>query len=169
VKRYPRSPHAGVFSEIESGGLIDRAGVRFRSRYTFRTDHILVHWQITRSRTDALTAEALLPSWGTATLSAVLSTGAPVKLAGGASVQLAAVRFFFIDGEEAGYVVVPHGFPPNATAHVISPGEQSSNPRPGPSISVRLATGAQWRDVSLKVAMAPARTVEEAAALAARI
>ncbi len=79
------------------------------------------------------------------------------------------MRFFFIDGEEGGYVVVPRIFPPAATAHVLSPGEQSSNPRPGPSISVRLATGAQWRDVSLRVSMAPARTAEEAAALAARI
>ena len=35
VKRYPRSPHAGRFDTIETGGLVDRAGVRFRSRYVF--------------------------------------------------------------------------------------------------------------------------------------
>jgi len=169
VKRYPRSPHAGVFDQIETGGLTDRAGVRFRSRYTFATDHIHVNWQITRSRTDALTAEALLPSWGNATLNAVLRTGAVVKLAGGGSVRLVDVRYFFIDGEEGGYVVLPRVFPPSATAHVVSPKEQSSNPRPGPSISVRIATGAQWRDVTLKVTMAPARTAEEAAAIVTRI
>ena len=50
VKRYPRSPHAGRFDMIETGGLVDRAGVRFRSRYVFTTDRIQVHWQITRSR-----------------------------------------------------------------------------------------------------------------------
>ena len=169
VRRYPRSPHAGVFTEVESGGLVDRAGVRFRSRYLFKADHIHVHWQITRSRTDALTAEALLPSWGEAALHAVLHTGADVMLAGSASVGLAAVRHFFVDGAEGGYVVVPRVFPPAATAHVIAPSAQSSNPRPGPSLSLRLATGAHWRDVSLRVAIAPARTAAEAAALAGRI
>ena len=51
----------------------------------------------------------------------------------------------------------------------IKPSEQSSNPRPGPSVAVRFATGAQWRDVSLRIAMAPARNGEEAAALAPRL
>jgi hypothetical protein len=169
VKRYPSSPHAGVFDTIETGGLIDRAGVRFRSRYVFATDHMHVSWQITRSRTDSLTAEATLPSWGDATLNAVLQTGAVVKLEGNGSVRLADVRYFFIDGEEGGYVVVPRLFPPTATAHVISPSKQSSNPRPGPSLTMRFATGAQWRDVALKVTMAPARTAEEAASIVARL
>jgi hypothetical protein len=169
VKRYPRSPHAGRFDTIETGGLVDRAGVRFRSRYVFRTADIQVHWQITRTRTDALNAEATLPSWGEATLNAVMRSGEVVKLAGAAFVQLSAVRYFFIDGAEGGYVVVPRTFLPTATAHVIKPSEQSSNPRPGPSISVRMATGAQWRDVSLRIVMAPARTAEEAAAVAARL
>ena len=40
---------------------------------------------------------------------------------------------------------------------------------PGPSVSVRFASGTQWRDVSLRIAMAPARTGEEAAALAPRL
>jgi hypothetical protein len=92
-----------------------------------------------------------------------------VQLAGRASVQLAAVRYFFIDGAEGGYVVVPRVIPPAATAHVIVPSAQSSNPRPGPSLSVRIASGAQWRDVSLRVTMAPARTAAEAATVAARI
>jgi len=78
-------------------------------------------------------------------------------------------RYFFIDGADGGYVVVPRSFLPTATAHVIKPSAQSSNPRPGPSISVRMATGAQWRDVTLRIVMAPARSAEEAAAVAARL
>jgi hypothetical protein len=169
VKRYPRSPHAGRFETIETGGLVDRAGVRFRSRYVFATDHIHVAWQITRSRGDALTAEALLPSWGDGVLNAVLRSGEVVKLAGAAFVPLSAVRYFFIDGSEGGYVVVPRSFLPTATAHVVKPSDQSSNPRPGPSLSVRMAAGTQWRDVSLRITMAPARNGEEAAALAPRL
>ena len=143
--------------------------MRFRSRYVFTTDQIHVHWQITRTRTDALTAEATLPSWGDGVLNAVLRSGQVVKLAGTAFVRLSDVRYFFIDGSEGGYVVVPRGFPPTATAHVIKPSDQSSNPRSGPSVSVRFASGTQWRDVSLRIAMAPARTGEEAAALAPRL
>jgi hypothetical protein len=170
VRRYPRSPHAGPFETIETGGLTDRAGVRFRSRYVFATDHIHVTWQITRSRTDVLTAEALMPSWGEeAKLSAVLHTGEVVRFAGTLSVELAAVRYFFINGAESGYVVVPRTIPRGATAHALFPAAQSSNPRPGPSISIRMASGAQWRDVSLRIVMAPARTAEEAAAVAPRL
>ena len=170
VKRYPRSPHAGRFDTIETGGLTDRAGVRFRSRYVFATDHIQIHWQITRTRTDTLTAEATLPSWGEeASLYAVMRAGNVVKLSGNAFVPLPDVRYFFIDGAEGGYAVVPRSFLPTATAHAIRPSKQSSNPRPGPSISVRMATGAQWRDVSLRIVMAPARTADEAAAVAARL
>ena len=151
------------------GGLVDRAGVRFRSRYVFMTDQIHVHWQITRTRTDALTAEATLPSWGDGVLNAILRSGQVVKLAGTAFVRLSDVRYFFIDGSESGYVVVPRAFPPTATAHVIKPSDQSSNPRSGPSVSLRFANGTQWRDVSVRIAMAPARNGDEAAALAPRL
>ena len=85
------------------------------------------------------------------------------------SSRLRRVRYFFIDGGEGGYVVVPRSFPPTATCPRVQPSEQSSNPRPGPSLSVRMATGAQWRDLSLRVVMAPARTAEEAAAVAGRL
>jgi hypothetical protein len=169
VRRYPRSPHAGRFETIETGGLVDRAGVRFRSRYVFATDHIHVHWQITRTRTDALTAEATLPTWGQATLNAIMRSGETVRLAGTAHVDLAAVRYFFLDGSEGGYVVVPRSFLPTATAHVIAPSAQNSNPRPGPSISVRMAAGVHWRDVSLRIVMAPAQSADEAAAVAQRL
>jgi hypothetical protein len=168
-KRYPGSPHAGPFTQIETGGLAGQNGVRFRSRYLFDTDHIHVAWQVTRTRAGALSAEAMLPSWGEVTLNAVLYSGATLKLAEPASVRLSDVRYFFLDGSEGGYVVVPRSFPPDATVHVLTPSPQNSNPRPGPSISLRIATGAQWRDVSLKVVMAPARTAEEARALANRL
>jgi hypothetical protein len=169
VKRYPSSPHAGTFDTIETGGLTDREGIRFRSRYVFSADHIHVHWQMTRSRGDALSAEVTWPSWGDGVLNAILRSGQIVKLARTASVRLSDVRYFFIDGSEGGYVLVPRTFPPTATAHVIKPSDQSSNPRSGPSVSVRLATGTHWRDVAMRVVMAPARNGEEAAALAPRL
>lgn len=98
-----------------------------------------------------------------------MRAGNVVKLSGAAFVPLPDVRYFFIDGEESGYVVVPRSFLPTATAHVLRPSKQNSNPRPGPSIAVRIATGARWRDVSLRIVMAPARSAEEAAAVAPRL
>jgi hypothetical protein len=166
---YPRSPHAGPFTQIETGGLAGQNGVRFRSRYLFDTDHIHLAWQVTRTRAGTLTAEGLLPSWGEATLNAVLYSGATLKLTGPGSVRLSDVRYFFIEGSEGGYVVVPRSFPPNATAHVLTPSPQNSNPRPGPSISLRIATGPEWRNVAIKVVMAPARSAREAAAVASRL
>jgi hypothetical protein len=169
VRRYPSTPSAGRFDTLETGGLIDRAGVRFRARYVFVTDHIQVHWQITRTRRDSLTAEVTWPSWGDGVLNAVMRSGQIVKLAGAAFVFLRDVRYFFIDGTEGGYVLVPRSFPPTATAHVIKPSEQSSNPRPGPSVSVRLAAGTHWHEVQMRVTMAPARNGDEAAAVAPKL
>ena len=100
----------------------------------------------------------------------MLRSGQVVKLAGTAFVRLADVRYFFIDGAEGGYVVVPRSFPPTATAHVIKPSEQSSNPRPGPSVAVRFASGdAVARRVAADRDGACRRTAEEAAVLAPRL
>jgi hypothetical protein len=166
VRRYPRTPHAGRFETIETGGLVDRDGMRFRSRYTFAADHIHVQWQITRNRGDSLTAEVTWPSWSDGVLNAIMLSSGVIKLAGTAFVRLRDVRYFFIDGSEGGYVLVPRVFPPDATAHVIHPSDQSSNPRPGPSVAVRLASGTHWHDVVLRVTMAPVRNGDEAAARA---
>jgi len=169
VRRYPRSPHAGRFETIETGGLVDRAGIRFRSRYTFSADHIHVQWQITRNRGGTLTAEVTWPSWGDGVLNAIMRNSAVIKLAGQAFVRLSEVRYFFIDGSEGGYVLVPRVFPDHATAHVIHPSDQNSNPRAGPSVSVRLASGTNWHDVVLRVTMAPVRNGDEAAVRAPQL
>jgi hypothetical protein len=54
-------------------------------------------------------------------------------------------------------------------ARLLFPSQQSSNPRPGPSLSLRLSPAVRWHDISLRVAMAPARTAAEAAAVVTRI
>ena len=84
------------------------------------------------------------------------------------AVDLGDVRYFFIDGAEGGYVVVPRGFPPAATAHVIA---VRAELQPAPRAEPLAADGERgaWRDVSLRVAMAPARNGDEAAALAPRL
>jgi hypothetical protein len=101
-------------------------------------------------------------------VSAILQTGETARLVqvpgGSTQLELARVRYFYIAGSESGYVRVPRAFTPAAVARLIFPSSQSSNPRPGPSLALRLAPVSHWRDLSLRVTMAPARTAEEAAA-----
>jgi hypothetical protein len=173
--RYPRRPYAGPFGDLlEAEGSSERSGVRFRSRYRFRPDRIEIAWQMTRTRTDMLAAEALLPSWGdAAAINAVLKTGEVRKLVsapGQGQVDMAAVDWFFIDGEETGYAIVPGGFPTGAVGRLLAVAEQSSTPRPGKSLSIRLSPPSRdWRTLALGVTLAPARTAAEAAAFVARL
>jgi hypothetical protein len=171
--RYPRSPYAGRFDVLDANGFAERAGVRFRSEYRFASDHIHLGWRVTRGRTDALSAEAVFPSWEeTAKVNAVLAdrTMQLTRVPGGSTqVEVAAVRYFFIEGGEGGYVILVRAFPPGAVARLIFPVSQSSNPRPGPSLSLRLAPVSRWHDLALRVVLAPARTAEEAAAVIPRL
>jgi hypothetical protein len=171
--RYPRAPYAGRFTVLEANGFARRAGVSFNSRYRFGADRIDIAWRASRGRSDVLSAEVLFPSWESATINAVLKTGDVRKLAappaGQASVLLAAVNYFFIDGSEGGYVVLPRAIPAGALAYVLNPSKQSSNPRPGPSLAVRLAPASTWRAVSFGVTIAPARTAADAAAIVAQL
>jgi hypothetical protein len=172
--RYPRSPYAGRFETLVANGFVERAGVRFESRYQFRTDHIDIAWRLTRRRTDPISAEALFPTWGgESTVHAKLKNGQTVRLRrnlpGLTQVQLTELRYFFVDGSETGYVVIPRTVPAGAVARLIQPKPQGSNPRPGPSIQVGLARVGHWGVLTFAVTIAVARTAADAEGLVARI
>ncbi len=170
--RYPREPYAGRFTDLETNGFAKRAGVHFGNRYRFRSDRIDAAWRVSRARTDALSAEALFPSWEKATIHVNLKTGEVVRLTGTAAVpqiDLGAVRYFFVEGGEGGYVVVPRASTAGANVRVVRPAEQSSNPRPGPSLAIRLAAPSRWSQLSLEVTIALARDESEAAAAVQRL
>jgi hypothetical protein len=171
--RYPRRPYAGRFSDLETNGYAERAGVRFSNRYRFRSDRIDVAWRAARSRTDPLSAEVLFPSWERGTINVNMKTGQVVKLTGARPapphIDLPAVGYFFIEGSEGGYVVVPRALPAGAQVGVIEPSEQSSNPRPGPSLVIRLAPPSRWTQVSLEATIAPARDAGDAVGVVGRL
>ena len=173
-RRYPPRPYAGRFTALEADGFAKQEGIHFHSRYRFTAHAIEIRWRVTRDRTDPLSAEAMLPSWGKSILNVVLKDGQQVKLGNPpdrTKVDLAAVRWFYIDGggSESGYVAVPRGHPPGAFAYVLRVSSQNSNPRPGPSIAVRLAPPSRWSELSFGIGIAPAATAEEAAAIALRL
>jgi hypothetical protein len=159
--RYPRSPYAGPFTSLQAVGSTERSGIRFNSRYDLAPDRIAVAWKVTRGRTDPLSVEAMLPSWGDATVSVILKSGATVKLTGRppgvTKVDIAAVDHFAIDGSESGYQVFPGSFPAGAIAYLLTPTSQTSNPRPGPSVALRLAPASRWRELSLALTIVPAK------------
>ena len=82
------------------------------------------------------------------------------------SVSLRDVVYFYIAGEDSGYVVVPTGRRPRATAHILRPKAQSSAPRPGPTLAVQFAQIKRLRRLGLGVRIAPARSKERRGSVA---
>jgi hypothetical protein len=114
------------------------------------------------------TVDVLFPSWGkNASIEAILAGGRRVMLAGPGrprrSVPLAKVAYFYVAGEDTGYVMLPVERRPKAMAHVLRPRAQSSSPRPGPTLALQLVHGKRFSRVGLAMRIAPARSAAEAA------
>jgi hypothetical protein len=142
--------------------------------HRFTEAWIETRWAIARRRRGRYTVDVLFPSWGRgAIVEAVLRGGRRVILAGPGrrrrSVSLRHVAYFYIAGEDTGYVVVPVGDRPRATAHILRPKAQSSAPRPGPTLAVQLAPGKRFRRLGMAVRIAPAHTKQDAARIARRL
>ena len=130
--------------------------------HTFSANHVETRWAIARRIRARYTVDVLFPSWGkSARVEAVLRGGRRVTLAQlkakRRDVSLRDVVYFYLAGEETGYVVVPIGQRPRATAHILKPRAQSSAPRPGPTLAVQLAHGRQFRRLGLRGADRPGR------------
>jgi hypothetical protein len=74
--------------------------------------------------------------------------------------RLSNVDHFHVESEHSGYVVTLRSGASGATAHAKRPGEQSSAPKPGPTLTVRV------KATTIVARIAPAKTVDEARALA---
>jgi hypothetical protein len=77
-------------------------------------------------------------------------------------VSLADVAYLRVVSARSGYVIVPRRAT-GVTARALRVRRQSSAPRPGPTLALRLAHG------GLTVRLAPARDATEAGAVAARL
>jgi hypothetical protein len=171
---YPTSPYAGPFESLAVAGRTASREVVVDTAHRFTPGHVETHWSIVRRVRARYTVDVLFPSWGkTARVEAVLRGGRRVTLAKpGAKrrrVRLASVAYFYIDGEDSGYVVVPVGRRPPADAHILRPRAQSSAPRPGPTLAVQLARERRFRQLGLAVRVAPATSREQAARVARRL
>jgi hypothetical protein len=171
---YPARPYAGPFQTLIAHGRTGSDEVQVDTTHAFTESWIDTRWTVRRRLRGRYTVDVLFPSWGRAAkIEAVLAGGRRVVLAEKGrrrrSVSLRNVAYFYIAGEDSGYVVVPRGRRPRAVAHILRPKAQSSAPRPGPTLAVQLAQGRRFRRLGLSVRIAPATNPLDAAAVARRL
>jgi len=174
AQQYPPRPYAGPFETLIAQGRTGSDEVALDTTHRFSEAWIETRWAIARRRRGRYTVDVLFPSWGrAATIEAVLRGGRRVILAGPGrrrrSVSLRDVVYFYIAGEDTGYVIVPVDSRPRATAHILRPKAQSSAPRPGPTLAVQLAQGKRFKRLGMAVRIAPAQSKQDAARAARRL
>jgi hypothetical protein len=174
TKDYPARPYGGPFKTIVARGHTASPEVAVETTHRFKPDWIETRWNIRPRKRARYTVDVLFPSWGpTARVEAVLAGGRRVTLAAPGlprkKVSLRNVAYFYIAGEETGYVVVPAGRRPQAVAHILRPKPQSSAPKPGPTLALQLAGQRKFKRLAVGVKIAPAADPAQAAATARRL
>jgi hypothetical protein len=154
---YPKRPYAGAFETLRVRGTKTENGVSIRTTHRFTATYVETEWHV--SGAGGKVIEALFPSWGSnARVTAVNAAGE--RRAVTRSTSLADVAWFHVESEHSGYVVIVDG---GRSATTSRPGNQTSAPKPGPTLAVR----AKGSTITARIAIA--RTPEEARATAARL
>jgi hypothetical protein len=171
---YPPRPYGGPFKAIVARGRSASPQVAVETTHRFEPASIETRWKVQSLVRTRFTVDVLFPSWGrTARVEAVLAGGRRVTLAKkGAKrrqISLRNVVYFYVAGEETGYVIVPVGRRPRAVAHILRPRAQSSAPRPGPTLALQLTRQHKFKRREIAVRIAPAASPGEAAAVASQL
>jgi hypothetical protein len=170
---YPPRPYAGSFETLVARGRAESLEAAVETTHRFKPRWIETRWKIEAVRRGRYTVDVLFPSWGRqARLEAVLHDGQHVTLAAPfrsrERVHLRNVAYFYLAGEETGYVVVPRGRR-RGVAHIVKPKAQAAVPAPGPTLALELAHRAKFKRLVLTVRIAPASSPEHAARVAQRL
>jgi hypothetical protein len=174
AKPYPRRPYGGPFETIVARGRSQSREVTVETVHRFKRSYIETRWKVTRRRRGRLTVDVLFPSWGRrAQIEAVLLDGRRITLAQkGISPRVIPARdvaYYYLAGEDSGYVVVPIGAPAGGLAHILRPKPQSSAPKPGPTLAVQIVRQGRFKRTGHAARIAPAASAEQAAAAASRL
>jgi hypothetical protein len=154
---YPRHAYAGAFQTLRVRGTARAGGISIQTTHRFEATFIETEWRV--SGASGKVVEAIFPSWGSgAKISAVNASGERRAVTRGMS--LSDVAWFHVESERTGYVVVVDG---GKSATAPRPSRQSSAPKPGPTLTIRA------RGTTVTARIAPARTVDEARAIAGRL
>jgi hypothetical protein len=173
AQQYPARPYAGSFKSLVARGHRESSEAAVEVTYRFRDSSIGARWKVTRRKRARYSVDVLFPSWGKgAVIEAVLRDKQRVRLAGPLQrrrrVRMRNVAYFYIAGEEGGYVVVPAGRR-RGSGHVFKPKTQAAAPKPGPTLAVALASRAKFRRLDFAAEIAPASSVQHADAVARRL
>jgi hypothetical protein len=168
VVAHPRHAYAAPFRQLEARGVVSSGDVRIVSRHRFAADHVETTWTVTSNGVGRRSVDVLFPAWTEAArIDAVLHDGSRVAL-GASPISLARVAWLHLRGERSGYVVVVSDRTElHATARALSTAPQRYEPRPGPTLALRLVRAARFRRRTLTARIAPARDGAEAARVAA--
>jgi hypothetical protein len=143
--------------------VLEAVGRRREGRFEITTRHrfaptaIDEHWTVRRrGGRGSYSVAVQLPTWGgTATAVTVLRDGTIIPLtAGGARGSLDAVRGFRIDGPVSAYAISVLGRA-HGTVRAVPTATEPSNPDPGPTLELVIASGTQFRRADLAVRIVP--------------
>ena len=143
-----RRVFAGSFSDLRATGTVRAGSIRARTRHRFTARWIETRWSVRGAAGHS--ADVLFPSWGRgATVVAVRRDGSRFAVRS---------RRVSLDGVvrlcvSSGYRVTPLTVPAGATARLLTVRRQSSDPRPGPTLAIRVlrAGGAGRAAVTVRI------------------
>ena len=115
---FPNRPYAGAFETLRVQGTATRGGVEIRTTHTFKASYIETEWRVAGAKGKQV--EVLFPSWGKATVTAVMKSGARKPVTNG--MALSNVDHFHVESEHSGYVVTLRDGASGATALDAAPG-----------------------------------------------
>jgi hypothetical protein len=163
-----RRAYAGPFEDLRATGRMLSPTLEARTAHRFTPGFVQTRWSLRRrSGSSPYTVSALFPSYGAgARVTAVRRDGSRVRLSSRA-IPLRGVAYFHVSSAQSGYVIVPRRAPRAAGVRITQPDAQSSAPRPGPTLIVRLDRSFTTGSTAMTARIAIARTRAEAAAAAA--
>jgi len=166
---HPSHAYAGAFRTLVAEGERRERALSLRTRHTFHKRFVETRWTIApRSTTGRYTVELLFPSWGEeVTIRAALPAGRRVEIAEGEQ-PLRRVKWFHVEGERGGYVIVPVGDLTGA-GYLLHPEPQPSAPLAGPTLALRLTEREPLERMRYAARIAPARGCDDAERVAARL
>jgi hypothetical protein len=170
VVAHPRHAYAAPFARLEARGAVAAGDLRVVTRHRFHADHVETTWTVTSSGSARRSVDVLFPVWTRgARIDAVLRDGSR-KTLGSGPISLARVAWFDLRGDHSGYVaVVTERTEMHGTARTLATAPQRYEPRPGPTLALRLVRAGRFRHRTLTVRIAPARDADEAARVAAAL
>jgi hypothetical protein len=155
----PLRPFADRFTTLDVTGRVSRGKLRAQTSYRFRRNSIVAGWSLRARDRRRHTVEVHFPSWrgdgGEGSVTAVMADGRRFAVGPEFALPLARVDHVEVVSDEASYRVEPVERPRGAVVGVVQSRNQASEPRPGPTLAVRVAFRARLRAAAFGARIVP--------------